>query len=127
MARPNLHGYIHLVDRKNNMIISGGENIYPSEVESVLGARPHVKDVAVTGVFDTKWGESVLAVIVFTADSGQWLLEAAMLAFCRDRLAGYKQPRSVQFIADTEMPRTATGKILHRILHERFLAAATHA
>ena len=125
MARRDPHGYIHLVDRKSNMIISGGENIYPSEVECVLGAHPDVKDVAVIGVPDSKWGEAVLAVIVL--HSGQHSSEAELLAFCRDRLAGYKRPRTIKFIADSEMPRTATGKILHRILREHLLAAEADA
>ena len=117
MARRDLNGYIHLVDRKSNLIISGGENIYPSEVESVLGAHPKVKDVAVIGVPDAKWGEAVKAVIVL--HDGHRALEAEMLEYCRDRLAGYKRPRSVLFIADVGMPRTATGKILHRKLREQ--------
>ena len=125
MARRDPDGYIHLVDRKSNMIISGGENIYPSEVESVLGAHPAVKDVAVIGVPDSKWGEAVLAVIVL--HSGQHSSEAELLAFCRDRLAGYKRPRTIQFIADSEMPRTATGKILHRTLRERLVTAEVDA
>lgn len=117
MARRDPDGYIHLVDRKSNLIISGGENIYPSEVEGVLGAHPSVKDVAVIGVPDAKWGEAVRAVVVL--HNGQQVLEAEMIDYCRDRLAGYKRPRSVLFIADTEMPRTATGKILHRKLREQ--------
>lgn len=121
MAKRDPDGYIHLVDRKSNLIISGGENIYPSEVESVLGAHPSVKDVAVIGVPDEKWGETVRAVIVL--HEGQHVLQAEMLDYCRDRLAGYKRPRSVMFIADTEMPRTATGKILHRKLREQLGAA----
>ena len=121
MARRDPHGYIHLVDRKSNMIISGGENIYPSEVEGVLGAHPGVKDVAVIGVPDAKWGEAVRAVIVL--HDGQQASEAEMLDFCRDRLAGYKRPRSILFVADAEMPRTATGKILHRTLREQLATA----
>ena len=117
MARRDTDGYIHLVDRKSNLIISGGENIYPSEVESVLGAHPGVKDVAVIGVPDAKWGETVSAVIVL--HDGQQVLEAELLDYCRERLAGYKRPRSVLFILDSEMPRTATGKILHRKLREQ--------
>ena len=119
MARRDADGYIHLVDRKSNLIISGGENIYPSEVEGVLGAHPKVKDVAVIGVLDAKWGETVRAVIVL--HTGQQLNESEVLAYCRDRLAGYKRPRSVIFITDTEMPRTATGKILHRKLREQLV------
>ena len=125
MARRDADGYIHLVDRKSNMIISGGENIYPSEVEAVLGAHPKVKDVAVIGVPHDKWGEAVQAVIVLHA--GQHATEAEMLDWCRDRMAGYKRPRSILFIVDADMPRTATGKILHRTLRERLMATAAAA
>jgi acyl-CoA synthetase (AMP-forming)/AMP-acid ligase II len=118
MARRDADGYIHLVDRKSNMIISGGENIYPSEVEAVLGAHPKVKDVAVIGIPHDKWGETVQAVIVL--HDGQRLTEAELLEWTKERMAGYKRPRSVMFIADADMPRTATGKILHRTLRERF-------
>ena len=106
------------------MIISGGENIYPSEVEGVLGAFPKVKDVAVIGVPDAKWGETVMAVVVL--HDGEHVTEAELQDWCRERMAGYKRPRSIVFIGDSEMPRTATGKILHRSLRERLLTAATH-
>ena len=117
MARRDADGYIHLVDRKSNMIISGGENIYPSEVEAVLGAHPKVKDVAVIGVPHEKWGEAVQAVIVLHEQ--QTASEAEILDWCKDRMAGYKRPRSIVFVSDADMPRTATGKILHRALRER--------
>jgi acyl-CoA synthetase (AMP-forming)/AMP-acid ligase II len=120
MALRDADGYIHLVDRKSNMIISGGENIYPSEVEAVVGAHPKVQDVAVIGVPDDKWGESVQAVVVLCPR--QTATESELLDWCRDRIAGYKRPRSVVFIAETEMPRTATGKIQHRVLRERMVA-----
>jgi acyl-CoA synthetase (AMP-forming)/AMP-acid ligase II len=96
------------------MIISGGENIYPSEVEGMLGAHPGVKDVAVIGLPDEKWGERVHAVIVL--HEGTTASEAEILEWSRDRIAGYKRPRSASFLAEDEMPRTATGKILHREL-----------
>lgn len=121
MARRGEGGYIHLVDRKSNMIISGGENIYPSEVEGVIGAHPKVKDVAVIGVPHDKWGEAVQAVVVPHPHTG--LTEAELLDWCRGRMAGYKRPQSVLFVADADMPRTATGKILHRVLRERLVAA----
>ena len=92
MARRDADGYIHLVDRKSNMIISGGENIYPSEVEALLGAHPAVKDVAVVGLPDQKWGERVHAVVVLR--DGAAASEAELLDWCRDRIAGYKRPRS---------------------------------
>jgi acyl-CoA synthetase (AMP-forming)/AMP-acid ligase II len=114
MARRDAHGFIHLVDRKSNMIISGGENIYPSEVESVLAGHPGVQDVAVIGVPDAKWGESVRAVIV--TRPGAELSAQALDDWCRTRMAGYKRPRSWAFIPEQDMPRTATGKIQHRVL-----------
>jgi acyl-CoA synthetase (AMP-forming)/AMP-acid ligase II len=117
MARRDADGYIHLVDRKSNMIISGGENVYPSEVESVLAAHPAVQDVAVIGVPDATWGEAVLAVVVLRPS--QTASEADVVAWCRERMAGYKRPRSVVFVAEHDMPRTATGKIQHRVLRER--------
>ncbi|MCB1889790.1 MAG: AMP-binding protein [Rhodocyclaceae bacterium] len=117
MARRDEDGYIWLVDRKSNMIISGGENIYPSEVEGVLGAHPQVKDVAVIGIPHDKWGETVQAVVVL--HEGQTGDVAGMTAWCRERLAAFKCPRSIVFISDTDMPRTATGKILHRVLRQR--------
>jgi len=118
MARRDADGYIYLVDRKSNMIISGGENVYPSEVESVLAAHPAVRDVAVIGVPDEKWGERVHAVIIL--QEGASTSEAELLAWCKSRIAGYKRPRSCSFLREDEMPRTATGKILHRVLKERF-------
>jgi fatty-acyl-CoA synthase len=114
LARRDEDGYIYLVDRKSNMIISGGENIYPSEVETLLGAHPKVKDVAVVGVADAKWGERVHAVII--PRDGQTPTQEEIINWCKNRIAGHKRPRSISFIREDEMPRTATGKILHRIL-----------
>ena len=118
MARRDADGYIHLSDRKSNMIISGGENIYPSEVEASVGAHPMVKDVAVIGLSDEKWGERVHAVVVLR--DGATLEESDLVAWAKDRLAGYKRPRSYSFIAESEMPRNATGKVLHRELKKKF-------
>lgn len=117
MARRDAQGFIHLVDRKSNMIISGGENIYPSEVESVLAAHPAVQDVAVVGIPDAKWGEAVLAAVV--PRPGQALDQATLEAWCRERIAGFKRPRAYRFITEAEMPRTATGKIQHRRLRDQ--------
>ena len=118
MARRDADGYYHLVDRKKNMIISGGENVYPSEVEALLASHPKVKDVAVIGVPHEKWGESVHAVIILHDGAGA--TESEVLDWCRDKIAGYKRPRSAAFIREEEMPCTATGKILHRVLRERY-------
>jgi fatty-acyl-CoA synthase len=121
MARRDTDGYIHLVDRKSNMIISGGENIYPSEVEGVLGAHPKIKDVAVIGVPHDKWGEAVQAVVVLHEKIEA--SESEILDWCRGRIAGYKRPQAVQFLSDAQMPRTATGKILHRVLRDQLVAS----
>jgi acyl-CoA synthetase (AMP-forming)/AMP-acid ligase II len=118
MARRDEDGYYYLVDRKSNMIITGGENVYPSEVENVIGSHPKVKDVAVIGVPHDKWGEAVHAVVIL--HDGQDATSDEIIGWCRDKIAGYKRPKSVLFIRDDEMPRTATGKILHRILRERY-------
>lgn len=118
MARRDADGFYTLVDRKNNMIISGGENVYPSDVENLLGGHPKVRDVAVIGRPDPKWGEAVHAVIVL--QEGEIATEGEMIEWCGSRLAGYKRPKSFSFIADADMPRTATGKVLHRVLKNRF-------
>jgi fatty-acyl-CoA synthase len=121
MARRDEHGFIHLVDRKSNMIISGGENIYPSEVEAVLAAHPAVQDVAVIGVPDPKWGEAVMAVVV--PRPGAELRQADLEAWCRERIAAFKRPRAFAFISESQMPRTATGKIQHRLVREQVMAS----
>jgi acyl-CoA synthetase (AMP-forming)/AMP-acid ligase II len=117
MARRDADGYYQLADRRANLIISGGENVYPSEIENVLGAHPGIKDVAVVGLADATWGETVHAVVV--PHPGASVEADELIAFARARLAGYKRPRSVSFIGEAEMPRTATGKIMHRVLRDR--------
>jgi len=117
MARRDEDGYIWLVDRKSNMIISGGENVYPTEVESVIGEHAAVRDVAAIGVPHEKWGETVHAVVVL--HEGAVADEAELKQWCRERLAGFKCPSGVSFVRDDDMPRTATGKIQHRILRQR--------
>ena len=123
MALRDEEGFIRLVDRKNNMIISGGENIYPSEVESVLAAHPAVADVAVVGVADSKWGETVHAVVI--PQGGAVITGDEIMAWARQRLAGFKRPRRITFIEPGEMPRNATGKILHRVLRDRLTQPGT--
>lgn len=122
MALRDANGFIRLIDRKKNMIISGGENIYPSEVESVLGGAPGVMDVAVVGLPDEKWGESVHAVVVLTA--GACASERDLIAWCDGRIARFKRPRGITFVRDTDIPRTATGKVQHALLREKLLAEA---
>ena len=121
MARRDEDGYYYLVDRKQNMIITGGENVYPSEVENVVGGHPAVKNIAVIGVPDDKWGEAVKAVIVPHKgyEPGEELAKE-IIDYCRDKIAGFKRPKSIDFIPESEMPVTATGKILHRVLREKY-------
>ena len=105
-------GYLYIHDRVKDMIISGGENVYPAEVENALYAHPGVADVAVIGVPDEKWGEAVKACVVVKA--GHTLSEADVIAHARGHIAGYKCPKSVDFIA--ALPRNPSGKILRREL-----------
>jgi fatty-acyl-CoA synthase len=120
MAKQDAEGYLYIVDRKDNMIITGGEKVYPSDVESVVASHPGVLDVAVIGVPDEKWGESVKAVVI-PKDPDKAPSETEIIEFTKGKLAGYRRPKSVDIIKPEEMPRTATGKILHRILRERYL------
>ena len=116
MAMRDADGFIWLMDRKSNMIISGGENIYPSEVEAVLCAHLAVQEAAVIGIPHQKWGETVLAVVV--TKPGQDCSADNLKQWCKEHLAGFKQPRQIEFISAEDMPRTATGKIVHRRLRD---------
>lgn len=118
MVRCDEEGYYYIVDRKDNMIITGGEHVYPSEIEEVISKHPKVFDVAVVGVSDEKWGEAVKAVVIL--EEGEKATEDEVIDWCRGKIAGYKKPKSVDFISTHEMPRTTTGKILHRKLRERY-------
>ncbi len=116
MARMDEEGYVYLEDRKKEMIISGGENVYPSEVENVLVKHPSILEAAVVGIPDEHWGEKVHASLV-TRQGAQVGVED-LLEFCRDKLAGYKRPRSIEIVA--ELPKSPTGKILRRKVRERY-------
>ena len=111
-------GFIFLKDRIRDMIVSGGENVYPAEVEAVLMGHAEILECAVIGVPDQKWGETVKAVVVRRA--GATLTEAALIEWTCEKLAGYKRPRSIDFI-DT-LPRNAAGKLLKRTLREPYWA-----
>ena len=112
-------GYLYLYDRVKDMIVSGGENVYPAEVENVLMAHPGVADAAVIGVPHDKWGETPKAVIVRAPDeAGSTLTEADVIAFCRERLAAFKCPTSVDWV--DALPRNPSGKILKKDLREPF-------
>ena len=119
MASRDEEGYFHIIDRKNNMIITGGEHVYPSEVEKVIGAHPGVLDVAVVGLPHEKWGEAVTAFVI-PKDPDEPPSEQEIVDCCRDKMAGYKRPKAVCFISQEEMPRTGSGKVLHRVLRERY-------
>jgi fatty-acyl-CoA synthase len=119
MARRDPEGFIHLVDRKSNMIITGGETVYPSDVEAVIVGHPSIHDVAVVGLPDDKWGERVHAVIVLREGASQD--EPSLHEWCKTHIAGYKRPRTFSFMRDEDMPRTATGKNLHRKLKAMLL------
>lgn len=111
-------GFLYLVDRKNDLIISGGFNVYPREVEDVLLAHPQVAEAAVVGLPDERWGDRVHAVVSLREP----VEEAELLAFCAERLAGYKRPRGVSVLE--ELPKSAVGKILRRAARERVMDGA---
>lgn len=109
-------GYLYIYDRVKDMIVSGGENIYPAEVESALFGHPAVADVAVIGVPDERWGEAVKAVVV--KKSGAEISQGDLIDWARQRIAGYKLPKSVDFVET--LPRNPTGKILKRELRKSY-------
>jgi len=109
-------GFYYVVDRKKDMIISGGVNIYPAEIEQVLFTHPKIFDVAVIGIPDKEWGESVMAIVQLKG--GEGATEEEILAFARENLSGYKKPKYVEFM--DELPRLPDGKIKKRKLKEQF-------
>ncbi len=109
-------GYLYLVGRKKDLIISGGENIYPMEVEEALYSHPSVLEAAVIGVSDKKWGETVKAIVALKP--GMTATEAGMIDHCRSHLASYKKPTSVEFI--DALPRNAAGKIMKIVLKDKY-------
>jgi acyl-CoA synthetase (AMP-forming)/AMP-acid ligase II len=112
-------GFVTIRDRMKDMLISGGENIYPAEVENMLLAHPALADAAVIGIASPKWGEVPLAVVV--AKKGMTLGEAELLAWCKGRLAAFKLPKAALVVG--EIPRNPSGKILKRVLRERYASA----
>lgn len=105
-------GYLYVLDRRDDLIVSGGENVYPAEVEAVLTAHPAVEEAAVTGRFDAEWGQVPIAAVRLRA--GHHTTEAELLEFCRARLARFKVPRQIRFV--DALPRNAAGKLLRRSL-----------
>ncbi|MEU6781729.1 AMP-binding protein [Nonomuraea angiospora] len=123
IGRLDADGFLYLTDRRSYMIISGGVNIYPQEAENVLSVHPKVADVAVFGVPDEEMGEQVKAVVepVSMAEAGQGL-EAELIAYCREHLAHYKCPKSVDF--REQLPRHPTGKLYKRLLRDEYWPAS---
>lgn len=119
IGRLDESGYLYLLDRKKDLIVSGGSNIYPREVEEVLISHPAVASVAVIGTPDRHWGESVHAVVVL--EPGATVTAAELIAFCESRIASYKKPRTVEFVS--ELPLSGVGKVLKRELRDRWLTA----
>lgn len=123
VGRWDADGYLTIVDRKKDMILTGGENVYPREVEEVLYRHPAVLEAAVIGAPDPVWGESVVAVIA--ARDGASVSAGEVIAHCRERIASYKKPKQVVFVA--ELPKNASGKVLKRELREMLAAGAITA
>jgi acyl-CoA synthetase (AMP-forming)/AMP-acid ligase II len=113
-------GYLFIVDRKKDMILTGGENVYPREVEEVLYRHPAVVEAAVIGTPDPRWGEKVVAVV--SVREGHAVTGADIVAFCREEIASYKKPKHVVFVA--ELPKNASGKVLKRELRDQIAAGA---
>jgi len=114
-------GYLHISDRKTDMIISGGVNIYPAEIEAVLYAHPQILDAAVLGVADDEWGERVYAIV--QAKPGETLDTEELAAFVAERVASYKRPRAYE-VRDA-LPRTESGKLLKRVLRDELRSRAS--
>jgi long-chain acyl-CoA synthetase len=116
LGRVDESGHIFLVDRAKDLVISGGENVYPVEVENVLASHPRLAEAAVIGVPHDKWGETIMAIVVPRA--GETVVEEEVIGFVRQRLAKFKCPTRVEVVAT--LPRTATGKILKHVLREPY-------
>lgn len=114
LVKMDEEGFIYVVDRKKNMIISGGENIYPAEIEEILYQMPEILECAVIGIPDKDWGESVKAIVV--TKPNHTLTAEQVIDYCKQHLASYKKPKMVEFI--DELPRNASGKVLKYVLQK---------
>jgi long-chain acyl-CoA synthetase len=114
-------GYFYILDRAKDMIVTGGENVYSGEVETVILSHPAVREVAVFGIPDPQWGELVAACVV--PKPGMTLTADEVIEHCRPSLAKYKVPRHVE-LSQTDLPKSGSGKILKRLLRDRFWAHA---
>ena len=115
------HGYLFLMDRSKDMIISGGENIYPREIEEVIVGHPAVREVAVIGIPDSQWGEAIKAIV--SLEPGSTVTESDLIDFCTAHIARYKKPRSVEFV--DELPKNNYGKIVKRELRDKYWTGRT--
>ena len=118
------NGYFYILDRAKDMVVTGGENVYSGEVEGIIFTHPAVRDVAVFGIPDTRWGELVAACVVLKP--GTQLTPDGLAAYCRQFVANYKVPRRIDF-SETELPKSGSGKVLKRVLRERFWAGAARS
>ena len=116
MAKVDSDGYVYIVDRKKDMIISGGENISSKEVEEVIFRHPAVQEVAVIGVPDEEWGESIKALVALKP--GMTATEQEIIDYCMDSLSSFKKPRTVEFM--DELPKNPAGKVLKSELRQRY-------
>jgi acyl-CoA synthetase (AMP-forming)/AMP-acid ligase II len=116
MAVMDEEGYVTIVDRRKDMIVTGGENVYSTEVENTLYLHPAVLECAVVGVPDEKWGEAVQGIVVLKP-TGQ-ATEEELIRFCKERIARYKAPKSIDFIS--ALPKTGSGKIEKKKLRDRY-------
>lgn len=122
LATMDSEGFIYIQDRKKDMIISGGENVYPAEIEDVLLRHPGIREVAVIGQPSEKWGESPVAVVVKAEDG---LTKEDVLTYCKGKMAAFKIPKGVEFL--DEIPRNPTGKVLKRLLREQFPGSSANS
>jgi long-chain acyl-CoA synthetase len=119
IGRQDKDGYFYIVDRAKEMIVSGGENVYSGEVEAAIYEIPEVKEAAVFGIPDEKWGELVAAAVVLRR--GTDLSAEELKQYCKTRIASYKVPRHIEFMTE-ELPKSGSGKILKRVLREKYWA-----
>jgi acyl-CoA synthetase (AMP-forming)/AMP-acid ligase II len=116
IGRIDRDGFVYLTDRKNDLIITGGSNVYPRDVEEALYAHPAVREAVAIGIPDERWGETVRALVVLR--SGCTVSSDELMQWCKQHLASYKRPRSVEFVDD--LPKNAYGKILRRAIRQRY-------
>jgi len=114
LGKTDEEGFLYIVDRKKDMIITGGENVYPREIEEVLYTHPKILEAAVVGLPDEQWGERIHAVVVPKA--GETLTAEEVIAYTQARIASFKKPKSVDFVE--RLPRSSAGKVLKRVLRQ---------